>query len=146
MIGLTPKNVTPTGHGPDSSSIKMTSDKLTPTRKSYTPLPTQKNAPDYFSAAPTPSMSPTPITEEPGLYPAPASGFSTPSNDSTDSHYTGPSPLSEAEKKRIELQCRVQKARALVPYHIPLRIFRSPEECLEAEEILEKLHVTALGT
>jgi hypothetical protein len=85
------------------------------------------------------------MTEEPGLYPAPASGISTPSNDSTEGHYTGPSPLSEAEKKRIQLQLRIQKARALVPHHIPLRIFRSPEECLEAEEILE-MHVTALET
>lgn len=49
--------------------------------------------------------------------------------------------LSEPERKRQELQSRIYKARQLMPAHIPLRIFRDPRECIEAEEILNELHV-----
>jgi hypothetical protein len=49
--------------------------------------------------------------------------------------------MSDAEKKKYELQVRVLKARSIMPGHVPLRVFRSPEECVEVEEILGKLHV-----
>jgi Uncharacterized conserved protein (DUF2183) len=49
------------------------------------------------------------------------------------------SSLPEQERRRIELQTRVWRARTLVPVHIPLRIFRKPEECVEAWEILERM-------
>jgi hypothetical protein len=51
--------------------------------------------------------------------------------------------ISVGERRRFELQQRVYKARALVPAQISLRIFREPQECIEAWTILEKLHVDA---
>ncbi|KAI0331653.1 hypothetical protein GY45DRAFT_1322007 [Cubamyces sp. BRFM 1775] len=53
--------------------------------------------------------------------------------------------LSDAEKKRLELQTRLWKARLDVPPHIPIRIFREPEECVEVDEILDRLQVRARG-
>lgn len=49
--------------------------------------------------------------------------------------------LTEQERKRAELQMRVYRARMQIPINIPLRIFRKPEECIEASEILDRLHV-----
>lgn len=47
--------------------------------------------------------------------------------------------MSPTEKKRYELQMRVYKARMTIPSHIPLRIFKAPEECMEAKQILDTL-------
>jgi len=44
--------------------------------------------------------------------------------------------ISDSEWKRFELQRRVDKARVEIPDHIPLRVFRSPEECTETKGIL----------
>ncbi|KAF5332147.1 hypothetical protein D9611_008198 [Ephemerocybe angulata] len=41
------------------------------------------------------------------------------------------------ERRRNELQMRVWRARMGVPAHVVLRVFRKPEECVEAGEILE---------
>lgn len=46
--------------------------------------------------------------------------------------------LSDADKKRLDLQTRVYRARTQMPGHIPLRVFRDPDECVEAGEILER--------
>lgn len=46
--------------------------------------------------------------------------------------------LSEAEKKRYALQARVCVARTQMSGHVPLRIFRDPQECVEVEQILDK--------
>ena len=43
------------------------------------------------------------------------------------------------EKKQIELQNRVYKARLIIPMHIPFRVFEDPRECVEAEEIVKRL-------
>ena len=51
----------------------------------------------------------------------------------------GQAPLTDAERKRLDLQMRVYKARLEVPREIPVRVFVSPEECVEAEAILEKV-------
>ena len=51
------------------------------------------------------------------------------------------SPLSDAEKKRAELQVRLWRARLDVAPHVPVRIFREPEECVEVDEILDRLQV-----
>ncbi|OJT11213.1 Phosphatidate phosphatase APP1 [Trametes pubescens] len=51
------------------------------------------------------------------------------------------SSVSDAEKKRWELQVRLWRARAEVPPSIPIRIFREPEECVEAAGILDRLQV-----
>jgi hypothetical protein len=49
--------------------------------------------------------------------------------------------LSEPERRQQELQARVYRARALIPPTIPLRVFRDRHECVEATEILDRLHV-----
>ncbi|KAH9857256.1 hypothetical protein C2E23DRAFT_381428 [Lenzites betulinus] len=54
-----------------------------------------------------------------------------------------PSPVSDAEKRRMELQARVWRARLDVPPGIPIRVFREPEECVEVDGILDRLHVRA---
>ncbi|KAF6743015.1 hypothetical protein DFP72DRAFT_153242 [Ephemerocybe angulata] len=41
------------------------------------------------------------------------------------------------ERRRNELQMRVWRARMGVPGHVVVRVFRKPEECVEAGEILE---------
>lgn len=52
-----------------------------------------------------------------------------------------PTSLSDVEKKRLDLQMRVWRARYAVPPHIPIRIFREPEECVEVNRILDHLQV-----
>jgi hypothetical protein len=47
--------------------------------------------------------------------------------------------MTEVEKKRYELQMRVNRARTQMPSHIMLRVFREPSECVEIEELLEGL-------
>jgi hypothetical protein len=51
-------------------------------------------------------------------------------------------PVTEAEKRRWELQKRVDKARLLMPSHIVLRVFENPKECVEAEHIIDELMVS----
>ena len=46
--------------------------------------------------------------------------------------------LTPAERRRAELQARVDRARDITPRHIVLRIFREPEECTEVWEVLDK--------
>jgi len=46
--------------------------------------------------------------------------------------------LSDVEKRRVQLQSRVYRARTQIPGHIPLRVFREPTECAEAQEILDR--------
>ncbi|KAF8327354.1 hypothetical protein F5887DRAFT_1011185 [Amanita rubescens] len=50
--------------------------------------------------------------------------------------------MSEGERKRAELQNRVWSARASVPGHVVLRIFKDPSECVEVEELLKKRPVS----
>ncbi|KZT25132.1 hypothetical protein NEOLEDRAFT_366510 [Neolentinus lepideus HHB14362 ss-1] len=47
--------------------------------------------------------------------------------------------ISDAERRRLDLQTRIWKARSQIPRHIRLRIFRRPEECVEAFEILGRM-------
>ncbi|KAH7885758.1 hypothetical protein F5I97DRAFT_1809050 [Phlebopus sp. FC_14] len=51
----------------------------------------------------------------------------------------GTLPITEGEKKRWELQSRVRRARLTMPKHIVLRVFEHPRECVEAEELAERL-------
>ena len=48
-------------------------------------------------------------------------------------------PITEGEKKRWDLQNRVNKARLVMPSHIVLRIFEDPKECVEAGQIIQRL-------
>ena len=47
--------------------------------------------------------------------------------------------MTEVEKKRYELQTRVNRARTQMPSHVVLRVFREPSECVEIEGMLEGL-------
>ena len=55
-------------------------------------------------------------------------------------------PIMEGEKKRIELQNRVYRARLIIPMHIPFRVFEDPRECVEAEEIVKRLVLPSRDT
>ncbi|TRM65408.1 hypothetical protein BD626DRAFT_454209 [Schizophyllum amplum] len=65
----------------------------------------------------------------------------TPSVASTASSTMQGPKMSEPERRRYELQLRVYRARDMIPEHIPFRVFRSPEECVEAEGLLKKIGV-----
>ncbi|PIL25177.1 hypothetical protein GSI_13066 [Ganoderma sinense ZZ0214-1] len=113
------------------------------------------SSPNYFSSTP---RSYSPITEEPPWQPTmttatddkswPPPGFSKPPpgsqaerRESRSSSQT-PSPTdAESERKRWDLQTRVWKARLDVPPQIPLRMFREPEECVEVNQILDRLQL-----
>ncbi|KAJ3844152.1 hypothetical protein F5878DRAFT_656103 [Lentinula raphanica] len=56
---------------------------------------------------------------------------------STSTIGNGVARMSEPEKKQYELQMRVNKARGALPFKIVLRVFRSPEECMETWELLD---------
>ncbi|KAJ7680612.1 hypothetical protein DFH06DRAFT_972705 [Mycena polygramma] len=95
---------------------------------------------DYFVPPPMPmTAEPDPIAE---MTPRPSYRAATPaasikSNITVSSTASG-QRMSEAERKRYDLQLRVWRARTQMPGHIPLRIFRDPAECTEAEEALKK--------
>ncbi|TBU47533.1 hypothetical protein BD309DRAFT_988005 [Dichomitus squalens] len=108
---------------------------------------------DYFSSA---ARSHSPITEEPHESPPmemnarswPPSGFSKPPPGSQaerrESGFYSQAQLSTPLPdmgKMADLQMRLWKARLDVPPQIPLRVFREPEECVEVDEVLEKLQV-----
>ena len=115
---------------------------------------------DYFTSSSAPPVH-SPIAEEPHgsldmmVVPDgrswPPSGFSKPPPGSqTELRESGKwqpqpqaqtlqVPQSEAERKRADLQSRLWRARLDVAPHIPIRIFREPEECVEANQILDKL-------
>lgn len=123
--------------------------QLTKDRKPYTVNPNQKAILD------------TPISEEPASLPTLISDFQHPpvrrtppngyfsSRTSSSSYSSTPSssrngsstPLSEPEKKRQDLQSRVYRARMEAPPSVPIRIFKNPEECVEASHILDNLRV-----
>jgi hypothetical protein len=58
---------------------------------------------------------------------------------STSSTVSSVSSIPPAERKRLELQQRVWRARSVIPKEIPLRVFRDPLECVEAFQILDKV-------
>lgn len=45
-------------------------------------------------------------------------------------------PGSESDKQRLNLQIRLWKARIEVPPNIVVRVFREPQECVEAFQML----------
>jgi hypothetical protein len=111
-------------------------------------------------------MSTSPTTELPAMsYPPPAyprrstthrqnSDVSTISNLSLRPSITrrtsngsirGVPPMTSAEKKQFDLQTRVYRARSTIPDHIPLRVFRDPEECVETGDVLNQMDI-GMGT
>ncbi|OCH96361.1 hypothetical protein OBBRIDRAFT_883275 [Obba rivulosa] len=98
------------------------------------PRPTDRPSVHYTSRAPTyspvvedvPEGSPfSPLLEEPKEL------ASTPST----------TPIVDTDRKRQDLQARIYRARLEIPEHIPLRLFRRPEECEEAAQLLDSLQV-----
>jgi len=126
-----------------------TTASSTPTTPAYSLPPAHKDK-GYFPPPNAPlTAEPDPILEmTPTATPRPASKQAyqaitpTPSVRSAASSSTTGSAtrerMSEAERKRYELQLRVWRARTQMPGHVPLRIFRDPRECVEAEEVLRK--------
>ncbi|KAG0698237.1 hypothetical protein DFH29DRAFT_109438 [Suillus ampliporus] len=49
-------------------------------------------------------------------------------------------PMTEAEKRRFDLQNRVNKARLMMGSNVVLRVFKHPEECIETVRLLEQLN------
>ncbi|EIW59809.1 uncharacterized protein TRAVEDRAFT_71743 [Trametes versicolor FP-101664 SS1] len=125
---------------------------------------------DYFSSAPrthspiteepsgTPPMGFQDAKEDATPSSFPPSGFARPQGtvewtDATarwqpqlppprqQSSQSSQSSVSDAEKKRWELQARLWRARVEVQPSIPIRIFREPEECVEVDGILDRLQV-----
>jgi hypothetical protein len=45
--------------------------------------------------------------------------------------------LTESEKKRMQLQARLWKACAEVPTNVVIRVFRDPQECVEASQVID---------
>ncbi|KAJ7693313.1 hypothetical protein B0H17DRAFT_1059716 [Mycena rosella] len=114
---------------------------------SATPLSAEPEPISEMSATPTPrpltpaSAAPggrfPPLTPSGGRFPPAASLRSNVAASIRSSTSTGSAQrVSEAERKRGELQLRVWRARTQMPGHVPLRVFRNPGECVEAEEIL----------
>jgi len=89
-----------------------------------------------ISIAPSRSRQSSSDTEGSSYFPP--GGF--PQDTTTSS---GSGGMTEQEKKRAELQMRVYRARAQIPPHVQLRVFRKAEECTEVQEILDMLHVGA---
>ncbi|KAL6307238.1 hypothetical protein BKA93DRAFT_95384 [Sparassis latifolia] len=103
--------------------------------------PLNKTASGYFSpslqcASPV-SEEPRPL-ESPSVTP-PISRRGSPNYESQSSR--GQILMSDSEKRRYDLQIRVYRARLEVPRHIPLRVFRQPEECVEAAAMLDRLQL-----
>lgn len=46
--------------------------------------------------------------------------------------------LTLEEKKQYELEARVMRAQAEIPRHIPFRVFRDPQECVEVQSVLDQ--------
>ena len=49
------------------------------------------------------------------------------------------SSIISIEKRKRELQTRMVNARSIIPSHVIFRVFRDPEECVEAAQIVDRL-------
>ncbi|KZT70788.1 hypothetical protein DAEQUDRAFT_667164 [Daedalea quercina L-15889] len=101
-------------------------------------LPSHYEPAGYFTSN---SLAAIPLTEEPEDYFG--STHSSPQLRTGQEGLTTPTgsrqTLTEPERRRLDLQSRVWRARLEAPEHIPLRVFRSPDECVESQIILEVL-------
>ncbi|KAG6855561.1 hypothetical protein H0H87_001013 [Tephrocybe sp. NHM501043] len=128
-------------------STLLSSNKTTPTTS-----PGSRTGVDYFTS--------TPLVAEPEStksFPGPASTAPPPSayNNSQQNNHNNAAPASvlsksstmssvnsstskmpEGEKRRYALQARVYLARTQMPGHVPLRVFRNANECVEVEDVL----------
>ncbi|KAJ3975770.1 hypothetical protein EV361DRAFT_440013 [Lentinula raphanica] len=124
----TAQSVQPTRNFPPSSFPPLT--PLTP-KTPVTPATPASSA----STSVTPRTPKTPWTNYSNA--SYTSFKSKRSVGSTSTIGNGVARMSESEKKQYELQMRVNKARGALPFKIVLRVFRSPEECVETWELLD---------
>lgn len=124
-----------------SSSISSTETDY------FTQSPTMSGSP--VSDSPPPSSFPPPGFSKPtpnvrngsdGSIPSPASSRASSGRTSSTASLRGVPAMTDSERRQYELQLRVYKARLEMPPHVPLRIFRQPEECVEAKQVLDRLH------
>lgn len=110
---------------------------------------------DYFTSNPitaepealidfdSPITATPTMTTSPPSSATPSTPWSTHSNapsfKSKRSSYStnGGVRMTESERKRYELQMRLYRARAMIPFQITLRVFRSPSECIETWGLLD---------
>ncbi|KAJ3762392.1 hypothetical protein EV360DRAFT_35831 [Lentinula raphanica] len=125
------------------SPASLTAQSVQPTRtfppSSFPPLtPLTPKTPATPASSASTSVTPrTPKTPWTNYSNASYTSFkSKRSVGSTSTIGNGVVRMSESEKKQYELQMRVNKARGALPFKIVLRVFRSPEECVETWELL----------
>lgn len=114
----------------------------TPTAASFARMDTppsigSRMSTQFTSQPPKPILPPS-IHNSATLRSPAASARSQQTTSSTSSTDSSGKPLTESDKRRRDLQLRVYRARTQMPGHIPLRIFRDPEECVEAQQILAR--------
>lgn len=122
------KTPTPGSSARMSSSVIINSSASPSHSQSwpYPPANSAKFTDQQPKPTPPPSISAT-------------SFYSQPTNSSSSHAFNSKqASLSDAEKRRAQLQSRVYRARIQMPRHIPLRVFRQPVECVEAQEILDR--------
>ena len=115
---------------------------MTPTAASFARMDTppsigSRMSTSFTTQPPKPTLPPS-IHNSANLRSPAASARSHKTTSSTSSTDSFGKSLTESEKRRKDLQLRVYRARTQMPGHIPLRIFRDPEECVEAQQILAR--------
>ncbi|TFK51999.1 hypothetical protein OE88DRAFT_1658744 [Heliocybe sulcata] len=138
---VSPSSATPTSRPTKAHSLNF----------DQSPLASADEPPDYFSSSSTPStpLYASSFSNEPEYAASISSDApsSTPSSRRSSRIWIpGASrqnsmqyAISDTERRRLELQTRIWKARSQIPSSIRLRIFRRPEECVEAFEILGRM-------
>ncbi|KAG6907642.1 hypothetical protein DXG01_008092 [Tephrocybe rancida] len=144
------KSIGAAGETPRPRTRRTLSNLLGSNKTTPVTSPGPRSGGDYFT--------PTPLTTEPESTksppasapagPPPSSYNSLMSNGtngdgsvassiaSMSSTASSASKIPETERRRNALQARVYLARTQMPGHVPLRVFRNPNECVEAHEVL----------
>jgi len=107
------------------------------------PSPVMSRAPshstdDYFSKTPTSSTASAQKPYADALFEEPESYDNQSQSPTTGTPtLTHRMTLTESEKKRMQLQTRLWKACAEVPTNVVIRVFRDPQECVEASQMID---------
>lgn len=164
MIEQEKDMVTPTqgSFRPDSPQPAFASEERPKARRGISDLAAAKlnETKNKAKALRTPRHSSS-VGAEPQFFSSPGSGRNSSSTSSLSSDTSSVSSvasympkrkttqelsaLTPGERRRYDLQMRVWSARTQIPSHIPLRIFRKPEECVEMYPILTKLMPVSSG-
>ena len=131
-------------------------DDVAPVQPAMTPGPTpnynqhqqrstsggkRQNSVDYFNQPGRSSPSPSNASDNGSVsWPSNTQIREEPTTGEIDTSVgLGPKParMPDAEWKRLELQMRVDRARVNMPQSVRFRLFRAPEECVEAFEVMD---------